>query len=276
MSESEHANLRVMKDLLDIMSRLRDPNEGCPWDLRQDFESIVPFTIEETYELAEAIALGDYNQVRDELGDVLFQVIFYAQIASERQLFNFKDVAEGISRKLIRRHPHIFDNPDGEPVSESDVKDRWEQIKASERQNKQLPGAMDDVPKALPALSRAQKLQKRAASVGFDWPELDSVLSKINEEMMELDEAICVGNRAGIEAEIGDVFLATVNLARHLGIDAEASLRRASTRFEQRFRFMERSAASEGVDLVSESLDELEARWQKAKSHLGATDLSQR
>tara|TARA_Y100000991_G_C21939898_1_gene334778 strand:- start:452 stop:1282 length:831 start_codon:yes stop_codon:yes gene_type:complete len=275
MSESAHANLRVMKDLLDIMSRLRDPNEGCPWDLRQDFESIVPFTIEETYELAEAIALGDYDQVRDELGDVLFQVIFYAQIASERQLFNFKDVAEGISRKLIRRHPHIFDNPDGEPVSESDVKDRWEQIKASERQNKQLPGAMDDVPKALPALSRAQKLQKRAARVGFDWPELDGVRSKINEEMMELDEAICVGNRAGIEAEIGDVFLATVNLARHLGIDAETSLRRASTRFEQRFRFMERSAASEGVDLDSESLDELEARWQKAKSHLGATDLSQ-
>ena len=275
MSESAHADLRVMKDLLDIMSRLRDPNEGCPWDLRQDFESIVPFTIEETYELAEAIALGDYDQVRDELGDVLFQVIFYAQIASERQLFNFKDVAEGISRKLIRRHPHIFDNPDGEPVSESDVKDRWEQIKASERQNKQLPGAMDDVPKALPALSRAQKLQKRAARVGFDWPELDGVRSKINEEMMELDEAICVGNRAGIEAEIGDVFLATVNLARHLGIDAETSLRRASTRFEQRFRFMERSAASEGVDLDSESLDELEARWQKAKSHLGATDLSQ-
>ena len=210
MSESAHADLRVMKDLLDIMSRLRDPNDGCPWDLRQDFESIVPFTIEETYELAEAIALGDYDQVRDELGDVLFQVIFYAQLASERQLFNFKDVAEGISRKLIRRHPHIFDNPDGDPVSESEVKDRWEQIKAGERENKQLSGAMDDV------------------------------------------------------------FLAAVNLARHLGIDAESSLRRANTRFEQRFRFMEQSAASEGTDLASESLDELEARWQKAKTHLGA------
>ncbi len=270
MSESAHADLRVMKDLLDIMSRLRDPNDGCPWDLRQDFESIVPFTIEETYELAEAIALGDYDQVRDELGDVLFQVIFYAQIASERQLFNFKDVAEGISRKLIRRHPHIFDNPDGDPVSESEVKDRWEQIKAGERENKQLPGAMDDVPQALPALSRSQKLQKRAARVGFDWPELEGVRSKINEEMTELDEAICLGNRADIEAEIGDVFLATVNLARHLGIDAEASLRRANTRFEQRFRFMEQSAASEGTDLASESLDELEARWQKAKTHLGA------
>lgn len=270
MSESAHGNLRVMRDLLDIMSRLRDPNDGCPWDLRQDFDSIVPFTIEETYELAEAIALGDYDQVRDELGDVLFQVIFYAQIASEKKLFNFKDVAEGISRKLIRRHPHIFDNPDGEPVSESEVKDRWEQIKAGERESKQLPGAMDDVPQALPALSRAQKLQKRAARVGFDWPELDGVRSKINEEMAELDEAICLGNQTDIEAEIGDVFLATVNLARHLGIDAEASLRRANTRFEQRFKFMERSAASQGADLASESLDELEARWQKAKSHLGA------
>ena len=270
MSESAHVDLRVMKDLLDIMSRLRDPNDGCPWDLRQDFESIVPFTIEETYELAEAIALGDYDQVRDELGDVLFQVIFYAQIASERQLFNFKDVAEGISRKLIRRHPHIFDNPDGDPVSESEVKDRWEQIKAGERENKQLSGAMDDVPQALPALSRSQKLQKRAARVGFDWPELEGVRSKIKEEMTELDEAICLGNRADIEAEIGDVFLATVNLARHLGIDAESSLRRANTRFEQRFRFMEQSAASEGTDLASESLDELEVRWQKAKTHLGA------
>lgn len=270
MSESAHADLRVMKDLLDIMSRLRDPNNGCPWDLRQDFESIVPFTIEETYELAEAIALEDYDQVRDELGDVLFQVIFYAQIASERQLFNFKDVAEGISRKLIRRHPHIFDNPDGDPVSESEVKDRWEQIKAGERENKQLSGAMDDVPQVLPALSRSQKLQKRAARVGFDWPELEGVRSKINEEMTELDEAICLGNRADIEAEIGDVFLATVNLARHLGIDAEASLRRANTRFEQRFRFMEQSAASEGIDLASESLDQLEARWQKAKTDLGA------
>ena len=270
MSESAHGNLRVMRDLLDIMSRLRDPNDGCPWDLRQNFESIVPFTIEETYELAEAIALGDYDQVRDELGDVLFQVVFYAQIASERHLFNFNDVAEGISRKLIRRHPHIFDNPDGDPVSESEVKDRWEQIKAGERENKQLSGAMDDVPQTLPALSRSQKLQKRAARVGFDWPEFEGVRSKINEEMTELDEAICLGNRADIEAEIGDVFLATVNLARHLGIDAESSLRRANTRFEQRFRFMEQSAASEGVDIASESLDELEARWQNAKTHLGA------
>ena len=155
-------------------------------------------------------------------------------------------------------------------MSESEVKDRWEQIKAGERESKQLPGAMDDVPQALPALSRAQKLQKRAARVGFDWPQLDGVRSKIDEEMTELDEAICLGNQTDIEAEIGDVFLATVNLARHLGIDAEASLRRATTRFEQRFKFMERSAASEGADLASESLDELEARWQKAKSHLGA------
>ena len=268
MTESASADPGAMKDLLNIMSRLRDPENGCPWDLQQDFDSIVPFTIEETYELAEAIALGDYNQVRDELGDVLFQVIFYAQIASEKQLFDFHDVVAGISRKLIRRHPHVFDNPEREPVSEREVRDRWEQIKANERENKQLRGVLDDVPQSLPALSRAQRLQKRAARVGFDWPELDGVRSKINEEMSELDEAIDVGNRANIEAEIGDVFLATVNLARHLGIDAEASLRRANKRFEQRFRFMEQSALSEGGDLNSESLDELEERWQKAKNHL--------
>ncbi len=270
MTEYADTNFHAMSDLLDIISRLRDPDSGCPWDLRQDFESIVPFTIEETYELAEAVALGDYDQVREELGDVLFQVIFYAQIASEEQLFNFNDVVEGISSKLIRRHPHIFNNPNGQRVSEREVKDRWEQIKANERENKQLPGAMDDVPQALPALSRAQKLQKRAARVGFDWPELDGVRSKVTEEMSELDAAICSGSRDDIEAEIGDVFLATVNLARHLGIDAEASLRRASMRFEQRFRFMELSALSEGGDLASESFDELDARWQKAKSHCEA------
>ena len=191
MSESAHADLRVMKDLLDIMSRLRDPNDGCPWDLRQTLSQLCRSLLR-AYELVEAIALGDDDQVRDELGDVLFQVVFYAQIASEKQLFNFDDVVEGISRKLIRRHPHIFDNPDGAPVSEREVTDRWEQNKAGERENKQLPGAMDDVPLALPALSRSQKLQNRGARVGFDGPELDGVRSKINEEMTELDEAICL------------------------------------------------------------------------------------
>ena len=270
MTESASAKLGSMSNLLNIMSRLRDPDNGCPWDLQQDFESIVPFTIEETYELAEAIALGDYNQVRDELGDVLFQVVFYAQIASERQLFDFSDVVEGISRKLVRRHPHVFDNSDGGSLSEREVKERWEQIKAEERGKRQLPGVMDDVPKALPALSRAQKIQKRASRVGFDWPDISGVSAKIDEEMTELSEAIKLGSQGDIEAEVGDIFLAVVNLARHLGVDAEASLRQANLRFEQRFRLMEQSALSEGGDLAEESLEQLEERWRNAKDHLRA------
>ena len=259
-----------IQSLLDIMRRLRDPDSGCPWDLKQNFQTIVPFTIEETYELAEAIAAEDFAQIRDELGDVLFQVVFYAQMASEQSLFTFEDVVDGVAEKLRRRHPHVFAATGGQSVSAGEVKERWEQIKGEERQQKNQKGTLDDIPKALPALSRSQKLQKRAARVGFDWSELDAVRGKVDEELGELAQAISEGESAAIESEVGDIFLAMVNLARHLGVDAEAALRRANRRFEKRFRLMETAAERDGSQLSEESLERLEERWQAAKRELAA------
>ncbi len=259
-----------IQPLLDIMRRLRDPDSGCPWDLKQNFHTIVPFTIEETYELADAIAAEDFAQIRDELGDVLFQVVFYAQMASEQALFTFEDVVGGIVEKLLRRHPHVFAETGGQRVSEGEVKERWEQIKGEERQQKNQGGTLDDIPRALPALSRSQKLQKRAARVGFDWSELAAVRGKLHEELGELAEAISEGESAAIESEVGDIFLAMVNLARHLGVDAEAALRHANRRFEKRFRLMETAADRDGSQLSEESLERLEKRWQAAKRELAA------
>ena len=259
-----------IQSLLNIMRRLRDPDSGCPWDLKQNFHTIVPFTIEETYELAEAIAAEDFAQIRDELGDVLFQVVFYAQMASEQALFTFEDVVDGIAEKLRRRHPHIFAETGGQRLSEGEVKERWEQIKLEERQKKNQGGALDDIPRALPALSRSQKLQKRAARVGFDWSELDAVRAKLDEELGELAEAISEGESAAIESEVGDIFLAMVNLSRYLGVDAEAALRRANRRFEKRFRLMETAAHRDGSRLSEESLERQEERWQAAKRELAA------
>ena len=260
-----HAGIR---SLLDIMRRLRDPDSGCPWDLKQNFHTIVPFTIEETYELADAIAAEDFAQIRDELGDVLFQVVFYAQMASEQALFTFEDVVDGIAEKLRRRHPHVFAATGGQSVSAGEVKERWEQIKGEERQQKNQKGTLDDIPKALPALSRSQKLQKRAARVGFDWSELAAVRGKLDEELGELAEAISEGESADIESEVGDIFLAMVNLARHLDVDAEAALRHANRRFEKRFRRMETAADRDGSQLSEESSERLEERWQAAKREL--------
>jgi len=263
-----------MQPLLDIMRQLRDPDTGCPWDLKQNFHTIVPFTIEETYELADAIAAEDFSQIRDELGDVLFQVVFYAQMASEESLFTFQDVVDGIADKLRRRHPHVFGATAGQGVSASEVKERWEQIKGEERQQKNQQSALDDVPKALPALSRSQKLQKRAARIGFDWSELGAVREKVDEELDELAEAVSEGDSAAIESEVGDIFLAMVNLARHLGVDAEAALRQANRRFEDRFRLMETAAKRDGSHLSEESLDRLEERWQAAKRELALSALA--
>ena len=263
-----------VEGLLEIMRALRDPETGCPWDLRQDFDSIVPFTIEETYELAAAIASGDPAQIRDELGDVLFQVVFYAQIASERSLFDFADVARGISEKLVRRHPHVFDAAGKERITEAEVKARWEAIKEQERSRKNQNGTLDDVPLALPSLSRAQKLQKRAAGVGFDWPDLDGVFAKVDEEIGELKEAVQALDAEAVEDEMGDIFLAMVNLARHLGVDAEAALRKANSRFEGRFRLMEVAAVEEGSRLQEEDLEQLERRWQTAKRQLSTSSPS--
>jgi len=256
--------------LLDVMSRLRDPEHGCPWDLQQNFKSIVPFTVEETYELADAIEAENFEQIREELGDVLFQVVFYAQLASEQNRFDFDEVVAGITDKLVRRHPHVFSNNSETATSEAEVKENWERFKQSEREQKKQSAILDDVPRALPALSRAQKLQKRAARVGFDWLDAEGVWAKIDEELSELREAIVSQNDSHIEAELGDVLIAVVNLARHLGVDAESATRRANSRFENRFRVMEQAALEEGTSLKEETLEQLEKRWQQAKAHLAA------
>ena len=274
MSKDPRSSGGPIEGLLEIMRALRDPATGCPWDLRQDFDSIVPFTIEETYELAAAIGSGDSAQICDELGDVLFQVVFYAQIASERSLFDFADVARGISEKLVRRHPHVFDAVGEELITEAEVKARWETIKEQERSLKDQNGALDDVPLALPSLSRAQKLQKRAAGVGFDWPDLTGVFDKVDEEIGELKEAVQGDDADAIEDEMGDIFLAMVNLARRLDVDAEAALRKANSRFESRFRLMEAAATEEGSRLQEEGLDLLELRWQSAKRQLSTNSPS--
>lgn len=262
----------TVDDLLRVMQRLRDPEGGCPWDLQQDFRSIVPSTLEECYELAEAIEHGDYPHVAEELGDVLFQVVFYARLGEEQGLFSFPDIVHNLVEKLLRRHPHVFANGaiDGvmaDTVDVAEVKRSWEAIKRDERAARAQGGVLDDVPVALPALPRAQKLQKRAALVGFDWSDAAAVLEKVDEECRELADAIAAGSGADIADEMGDLLFTCVNLARHLGLDAETVLRRASGKFEQRFRAMEICAASAGsADLSALTATELDALWQAAKA----------
>ena len=262
-----------MADLLRIMQRLRDPESGCPWDLKQDFASIVPYTLEECYELADAIGQNDLPHIADELGDVLFQVVFYSQLGSEQGAFDFFSVVDGIARKLLRRHPHVF--ADGEvegrvtqAVTTEQVKERWESIKQEERAERAGTegGILDDVPNALPALSRAQKLQKRAAGVGFDWPHDEGVMAKLEEELAELKSALDAGSSDATAEELGDVLFTVVNMTRRCGLDAEAVLRQANQKFETRFQHMERAALEAGSGLAQESLQQLEQRWQAAKS----------
>ena len=261
-----------IEHLLGIVRRLRDPDQGCPWDVGQTFQSIVPHTIEEAYELADAIESDDFDQIREEAGDVLFQVLFYAQMADEKQHFNFADVVDGLSEKLIRRHPHVFSRnstaQQETPIAVSDVSDSWEKIKRTERQGKQQSGILDDIPVSLPALTRAQKIQKRASRVGFDWADVAGVFEKLEEEICELKEALVEGEKAAIESELGDVLFCVVNLARHLDFDAETAMRGATRKFEGRFRLMEEQAIASGSRLEDESVSTLEARWQTAKRDL--------
>ncbi len=263
-----------LEDLLHLMARLRDPQYGCPWDLKQNYASIVPHTIEEAYEVADTIERGDFEHLQGELGDLLFQVVYYSQLAREEGRFEFDGVVDSITRKLIRRHPHVF--PTGElyaPVdtpslSEAQVKSRWEEIKAEERAEKSQPeqlSLLDDVPAALPALSRAAKLQKRAATVGFDWPAALPVLDKVREELDEVLQAMADGDADALEDEIGDLLFATVNLARHLKHDPEHALRRANRKFERRFRFIEQALRDSGRPIEDCNLDELDALWGEAK-----------
>ncbi|MCR9104038.1 MAG: nucleoside triphosphate pyrophosphohydrolase [Gammaproteobacteria bacterium] len=261
----------TLDDLLRVMQRLRDPVTGCPWDLQQTFASIVPSTLEECYELAQAIEDDDPAHIGEELGDVLFQVVFYAQLGSEQGFFNFASVIHTLVDKLIRRHPHVFAGGEIEGIVDvdrpavSDVNASWEAIKQAERDARQQSGALDDVPLALPALPRAQKLQKRAAKMNFDWADHAQVLEKLHEEIAELGTALDDGNRDAIDEELGDMLFTCVNLARHLRLDAERSLRRASGKFERRFAQMERLASAAGTSLENLDDEQLDALWNAAK-----------
>ncbi|MCX7057715.1 MAG: nucleoside triphosphate pyrophosphohydrolase [Proteobacteria bacterium] len=249
-----------MKELLEIMARLRDPAGGCPWDLQQTFTSVAPYTLEEAYEVADASERGDLPALEEELGDLLLQVVFHAQMASEQGAFDFERVAQGISSKMRRRHPHVFGD---ETITDAAAQSlRWEELKAAEKAARGAPrGLLQDVPLALPALTRAIKLGRRAARIGFDWPDAVGARAKVDEELAELDEAIGTGEQTRIREELGDVLLALSNLARKLDVDAEAELRAANGRFASRFGHVEQQvAAGRGG-----SVDDMERFWQEAK-----------
>lgn len=259
--------MSTIEKLLEVMRKLRDPDGGCPWDVEQNFSTIAPYTIEEAYEVADAIARENIDDLRDELGDLLLQVVFHAQMAAEAGHFDFDDVARGISEKMIRRHPHVFGN--AAELENGKVDGSWEDIKELERIVGEDSSALAGVAKALPALKRAQKLGKRAGRVGFDWPDRRGVQEKIHEELAELEEA--VGNRdaAGIEEEFGDLLFAVVNLSRHLDIDPEKALTFANYKFERRFRDMETGIAENGQRIKDFSLESLDREWRAAKKRVG-------
>ena len=244
--------------LLSIMARLRDRESGCPWDIEQNFSTIAPYTIEEAYEVAEAIASGDRDAMQDELGDLLLQVVFHSQMASEEGSFTFEDVARSINDKMIRRHPHVFAEA---AITNADAQtENWENIKKQERDAKAKHGVLADVPTALPALMRAQKLQKRAARVGFDWPDISGVIAKVYEELAEVEEVL--DNKTALSEELGDLLFAVVNIARFADIDAEEALRAANRKFIRRFEHVERTL---GAAISHSSLDAMEAAWNEAK-----------
>lgn len=255
------APLPNMQRLLDIMARLRDKDAGCPWDIEQNFTTIAPYTIEEAYEVADAIQKGDMQELRSELGDLLLQVVFHSQMAREQSLFDFEAVAESIADKMIARHPHVFGNMQIGSAAEQTA--NWENIKAAERSRKPSSSSiLADIPAALPALMRAIKLQNRAARVGFDWPDREQVYSKLAEELQEVRDASTPDEQA---EEIGDLLFVVANLARHLSVDAEDALRAANRKFERRFGYIETQMQAQGRTLEHATLDEMETLWVEAK-----------
>lgn len=260
-----------IEDLLTIMRRLRDPEQGCPWDRKQTFSTIAPYTIEEAYEVADAIDRGDIQELRQELGDLLFQVVFYAQMAQETQIFSFADIVDAICEKMIRRHPHVF--ADVEYTSDRELRRAWDHHKQREREDKGEHDAsmLAGVARALPALMRAEKLQQRAARAGFDWPDISGVIEKCKEEIKELETEL-EGHRklAGIHQELGDLLFSCVNLARHAGVNAEQALRTANEKFERRFRGMEATLASSRRRFKDMDLQELDQLWDQVKRNEGA------
>lgn len=264
MSETEKYTL---DDLRYLMSRLRDPDTGCPWDLKQSYQTITAYTLEEVYEVVDAIDRNDLAHLSEELGDLLFQIIFYCQLGEEDNQFSFDQVVSNITSKLVRRHPHVF--PDGtlnsvasDSIDQQAVKDNWQAIKQQERHKKGEQKILDDVPLALPALKRAAKLQKRAASVGFDWAEVAPVMDKVKEEFQELQQEIAKGDQKGVEEELGDLLFSCVNLARHCSVDPERALGLSNNKFKRRFEAMERE-----IDFKNSNpyLEQMEEAWQKIK-----------
>ena len=250
--------------LIAIMARLRDPKTGCPWDIAQDFMSIAPYTIEEAYEVADAIERGKWDDLKGELGDLLLQAVFHAQIASDKGLFDIADVANAISDKMVVRHPHVFADENRDKSAEQQTRD-WEAVKAAERAASGARGTLDGVALGLPALLRAVKLQKRAARVGFDWPETSHVLKKIEEEVHEIHEAAEDGDPAHVEEEFGDLLFVMANLARHMKICPETALRRANAKFTRRFAYIEARLAEDGRRPEDSDLSEMDALWNAAK-----------
>lgn len=273
----------TLDDLLTLMAVLRDPQQGCPWDVRQSWDSIVPHTLEEAYEVADAIERRAFDELPEELGDLLFQVVYYARFGAEEGRFDFADVVHALTAKMLRRHPHVF--PDGtlesrrpsgvdaEAVEERHVKQRWETLKADEREQRAVapPSALDDVPRTLPALTRAAKLGKRAAGAGFDFPDTRGVLDKIREELAEVEQALASDadahvKEAQVKEEIGDLLFAVTNLARRFKADPEQCLRATNAKFDFRFRYVERQLAAQGLGPTQAPLDEMERHWQAAKT----------
>ena len=263
-ASSELSSLPPMERLIAVMKALRTPETGCPWDLEQTFATIAPYTIEEAYEVADAIERADTDDLKKELGDLLFQVVFHAQLASEENLFSFPDVAEAISEKMINRHPHVFSGAD---VADADAQTvAWEEMKARERAEKaETNGVLDDVARTLPAMIRSQKLQKRAARVRFDWPDASAVMEKVDEELSEVKEALASGDTANLHEEIGDLMFVLVNLCRKTGAEAEDVLKSANDKFTDRFAKMEKLARESGDVFAELSLQEQEKLWQQSK-----------
>ncbi len=261
---------RDIARLIEIMAALRTPGTGCAWDLAQTFQSILPYTVEEAFEVADAIERGDRADLREELGDLLLQVVFHARMAEEEGSFDFGDVVEAITAKLVRRHPHVFGT--ARDLSPAAVKSLWDEIKAKEKRERAAreppdasPGLLGDLPGTFPPLLRATKLQARAATVGFDWPDSRAVLAKIREELDEVTDALASGDRAAVEDEVGDLLFAVVNLARHASVDPDQALRGTNRKFLRRFGFVEASLAKEGSNPAEAGLARMEALWSEAK-----------
>ena len=256
-------NLNSIEKLLAIMSQLRDKDDGCEWDKEQTFRSIAPYTIEEAYEVADAIEREDISDLKEELGDLLLQVVFLSQIAKEEELFSFDDVAKTISDKLIRRHPFVFSDKKNHSLDEQ--VNQWEETKQKERSKKNQGGILEGIAKNLPSLQRSQKIQKRVASVGFDWPDTKGVFKKIKEELRELEEAVEANSKESIQEEIGDLYMIITNLSEKLGVDSEEALRKSNVKFEKRFNYIEKELGKDNTKVSEMDLDELNTLWDDSK-----------